>query len=259
MLFRTQDTRRRFFHDLGLAAILSMAAGSVNSAGFFAFDVLTTNVTGHMALLANDIVAYNWEAAYMKAIWMGLFLLGAFISSLIMQAFRNFPRIAHTIPLLLEISILGTVIYFGYHFYDYDSILSQLLAGSLLFAMGLQNALITIVSGSVIRTTHLTGLFTDLGVNLARLIIPHKKQEDSVIKRKLILLLTIAFHFFIGGVIGGFLFAYYLFLAFAFPLIILTIALIYDVTTFQAKKKVVKKTLKEKENNNKESEVGINA
>lgn len=248
MLFRTQDTKQRFFYDLGLAAMLSMAAGSVNSAGFFAFDVLTTNVTGHMALLANDLVAYNWEAAYMKAIWMGLFLLGAFISSLIMQAFGNYPRIAHTIPLLLEISILGAVVYFGYYFYNYGSMLSQLLAGSLLFAMGLQNALITIVSGSVIRTTHLTGLFTDLGVNLACLIIPHNKQEDNLIKKKLILLFMIAFHFLIGGIVGGFLFASYLFFAFVFPLTLLIIALIYDIVTFP-KKKIIKKSVKDVELN----------
>ncbi|AFM05031.1 putative membrane protein [Bernardetia litoralis DSM 6794] len=232
MLFRTQDKRRSFFHDLGLAALLSMAAGSVNSAGFFAFDVLTTNVTGHMALLANDLVAHNWQAAYMKAIWMSLFLLGAFVSSLIMQGFHNYPRLAHLVPLLIEISILGTTIYFGYHFYDYGSMLSQFLAGSLLFAMGLQNSLITIVSGSVIRTTHLTGLFTDLGINLARLVIPHKKQENSIINKKLLLLFTIALNFFIGGVTGGFLFASYLFLAFIFPLSILIMALIYDIATF---------------------------
>jgi uncharacterized membrane protein YoaK (UPF0700 family) len=246
MLFRTQDVRRRFLHDLKLASILSISAGAVNSAGFFAFDVLTTNVTGHVALLANDLVAYNWEAAYMKLLWMFLFLMGAFVSSLWVQFFHNHPtkgRFAHTVPLILEMSLLAGVAILGHHYFDYSEVMIQLLAGSLLFAMGLQNALITIVSGSVIRTTHLTGLFTDLGVNFAKLFFRQGSiKENLIVKRRLILLLTIAGSFFIGGVIGGFIFASYLFFAFIFPLLTLLAALLYDVITFNPQKD--KKTAK---------------
>ncbi|WP_051203208.1 YoaK family protein [Hugenholtzia roseola] len=240
MLFRTQDSRRRFFHDLKLASILSISAGAVNSAGFFAFDVLTTNVTGHVALLANDLVAYNWNAAYMKMLWMFLFLLGAFVSSLWVQFFHNHPtqaRFAHSVPLILEMGLLAGVAILGHHYFDYSEMMIQLLAGSLLFAMGLQNALITIVSGSVIRTTHLTGLFTDLGVNFAKLLFNQGgAKENLAVRRKLALLLTIAGSFFLGGMIGGFLFASYLFFAFIFPLLTLLVALLYDIVTYQPHK-----------------------
>jgi uncharacterized membrane protein YoaK (UPF0700 family) len=231
MIFQTHDRRRRFMHDLGLASILSMAAGSVNSAGFFAFDVLTTNVTGHVALLANDLVAYNWGAAYMKAVWMALFFLGAFGSSLWIQFVKNaYPNkiLIHLVPIVIEMVILGAVAYLGHNFYDYSEMMIQLLAGSLLFAMGLQNALISIVSGSVIRTTHLTGLFTDLGVYLSYLVVSKSDKEQRTARRRLSLLLTIAASFLVGGLVGGFLFASYLFFAFIFPLTILLMALLYD-------------------------------
>ena len=48
--------------------------------------------------------------------------------------------------------------------YDGSVAKMELFAGSLLFAMGLQNALVSMVSGSVVRTTHLTGVVTDLGI-----------------------------------------------------------------------------------------------
>jgi len=243
MLFLTTRSKRRFFHDLGLASLLSMAAGAVNSAGFFAFDVLTTNVTGHMALLANDLVADNWKAASMKALWMMLFLFGAFMSSFIMQLLRNFPLIASIIPLLLEIVILSVITYLGYYFYEYSLTISQVLTGGLLFAMGLQNALITITSGAVIRTTHLTGLFTDLGVNLAHFLFPSHKERENNDKKKLTLLLTIAISFFMGGITGGFLFASYLFLAFLFPIILLNFALLYEIITSYKNRRKVKKGL----------------
>lgn len=46
---------------------------------------------------------------------------------------------------------------------------SNIIAFSLLFAMGLQNALVTKISNATVRTTHLTGLFTDLGIELSQL------------------------------------------------------------------------------------------
>jgi len=240
MLFYTTRSKKRFFHDLGLASLLAMAAGAVNSAGFFAFDVLTTNVTGHMALLANDLVTYNWTAASMKALWMALFLLGAFVSSFIMQILQRFPLIASIIPLLVEIVILSVITYLGYCFYKYSLTISHVLTGGLLFAMGLQNALITITSGAVIRTTHLTGLFTDLGVNLAHLLFPSQKEKRNNDKKKIALLLIIATSFFIGGIVGGFLFASYLFLAFLFPLVLLNLALFYEVITFYRNRRKAK-------------------
>jgi uncharacterized membrane protein YoaK (UPF0700 family) len=79
----------------------------------------------------------------------------------------------------------------------------NLIAFSLLFAMGLQNSLVTSISNAVVRTTHLTGLFTDLGIELSQLFfyktIEQKKKLISSIKLRL----SIISFFFIGGIIGG--------------------------------------------------------
>jgi uncharacterized membrane protein YoaK (UPF0700 family) len=47
----------------------------------------------------------------------------------------------------------------------------------MLFAMGMQNAMVTKISQSIVRTTHLTGLFTDLGIELSQLFFYKKIDE----------------------------------------------------------------------------------
>ena len=82
----------------------------------------------------------------------------------------------------------------------------NLIACFLLFAMGLQNSLVTIISNSVVRTTHLTGLFTDLGIEFSQLFFykddEHRKKLISSIKLRL----TIVFTFFVGGIVAGLLY-----------------------------------------------------
>jgi uncharacterized membrane protein YoaK (UPF0700 family) len=102
------------------------------------------------------------------------------------------------------------------------------IASLLLFAMGLQNALVTSLSNSIVRTTHLTGLFTDLGIELSQLFFYVKKEERKKLTSSVRLRLTIIFFFFLGGVTGGYGYLVtqnkVLFLSVA----VLAIALVYD-------------------------------
>ncbi|TAE00600.1 MAG: DUF1275 domain-containing protein [Bacteroidetes bacterium] len=241
---------RRFSHDIKLAALLATTAGCVNTAGFFAFEVLTTNVTGHVALMANELVANNWQSVYTKLLWIFLFFAGAFASSMMVQMVgRKHSRFAHTLPLVLEMIILIFVAYYGGQNYDYSIFNTELLAGSLLFAMGMQNAMVTIVSGSVIRTTHLTGLITDLGIEIAKAIMAESGEKRHKMLQKITLHGTIVCCFFLGGIVGGYGFANYLFNAFAIPFLILVFAMFYDLTyarMYMLKKRILKANLKAK-------------
>ena len=80
----------------------------------------------------------------------------------------------------------------------------QHLAGPQLAAMacGLQNALATTYSGAVVRTTHLSGMFTDLGIMLG-----HAMRGMPMARRRLALCVLIISFFFLGGVLGAWLFA----------------------------------------------------
>src|ERR1700748_2020993 len=102
-MLRHTGERRSYWHNLRLAILLCLNAGFINAAGFMAFAVLTTNVTGHAALLAVNIAQSNLRAARMVALWLVLFLAGAFTSSwYIGKTGRSRPS-AYTAPILVII------------------------------------------------------------------------------------------------------------------------------------------------------------
>ena len=225
-MLRHTGQKRSFKHNLRLAVLLCLNAGFINAAGFIAFEVLTTNVTGHAALLAVNIASDHLRAARMVALWLLLFLAGAFASSFIISRVGRDKTSAYSIPILIIIAIILFVALFG-HDYNHTLPETEYFAGSLLFAMGMQNALVSMISGSVVRTTHLTGMFTDLGIDLSTIATSPSKMHPSV-KNRIILRLTIIFFFLLGGIIGGLVFYRCHFDAFFVPAGLLLVALFYD-------------------------------
>ncbi|MDI9258342.1 YoaK family protein [Flavobacterium sedimenticola] len=227
-MFRHQGKARTFLHNLRLAALLSLVAGIVNVTGVLALQTLTTNVTGHFAYFAEEITKHNYGIAVTFLFFTFCFLLGSFTAStLVEMVLKRKPRLAYVVPITLEISILTAVALFlapaSIAFWQ-----GKAAAFLLLFAMGVQNSLVTKVSQSTVRTTHLTGLFTDLGIELSQLFFYKKEEQQRKLKNNIYLRFSIIAFFFIGCVLGGFVYGSAgirtLFLASA----ILVIALYYD-------------------------------
>jgi len=233
-MLRHLGTKRTFAHNVKLASLLCITAGFVNAAGFLAFSVLTTNVTGHAALFAERIAMQDWKTARVVALWMFLFLAGAFISSLIVSFIGKNQRFSYVVPIIIEMSILFGVALFGYR-YDNSLVAKEIFAGSLLFAMGLQNSLVSIVSGSVVRTTHLTGTFTDLGIEMAQ-VLQKNTADRQALKTRIKLRGAIIFFFMCGALAGAYLFRYFSFHSFLIPLAILVFTLLADVYRIPVKR-----------------------
>jgi len=233
-MLRHLGTKRTYAHNVKLASLLCVAAGFVNAAGFLGFSVLTTNVTGHAALFAERIAMQDWKTARVVALWMFLFLAGAFISSLIVSFIGRNQRYSYVIPMLIEMAILFCVAVFGYR-YDHSLAAKEIFAGSLLFAMGLQNSLVSIVSGSVVRTTHLTGTFTDLGIELAQ-VLQKNTEGRAALKTKIKLRSAIILFFMCGALAGAYIFRYFSFYCFFIPLCILAFTLLSDVYRIKVKR-----------------------
>lgn len=231
-MLRHLGSKRTYGHNVKLAALLSLTAGFVNAAGFLGFAVLTTNVTGHAALFGESIAMGQWESARVITLWMFLFLTGAFVSSLFVSSLGKDQRYSFVVPVLIEISIFITVALTG-HYYDQTLVLKEVFAGSLLFSMGMQNALVTVVSGSVVRTTHLTGTFTDLGIELAQVIKSTGDRKTLIGKIKLRMVIIL---FFLAGALGGaFVFSFLHFFSFFIPVALLVYTLLYDVFRIKIK------------------------
>ncbi|WP_197705904.1 YoaK family protein [Filimonas lacunae] len=214
--------------------LLCLTAGFVNASGFLGFMVLTTNVTGHAALLAVKLTEGDLRSVRMIGLWLILFLAGAFLSSLYISKAGHDNPYAYSIPVIVEIIILVLVGYFGYSF-DNTIVKTEYFAGSLLFAMGMQNALVSIVSGSVVRTTHLTGMFTDLGIDLAAALLK-PTSNYSFIWRKIELRIIIITFFLAGGIIGGFVFVKLRYHSFYLAAGFLVIAMFYDFFRVKVKR-----------------------
>ncbi|MEC5166497.1 uncharacterized membrane protein YoaK (UPF0700 family) [Flavobacterium sp. PL11] len=232
-MFRHQGKNRTFIHNLRLATLLSFVAGIVNITGVLSIQTLTTNVTGHFAFFAEEIMKRDYKAAITFFILTLFFLLGAFISSLLAElSSKNNPDLSHVIPISLEMLILMSVGFFGSKT-DLTSFEGKWIAFSMLFAMGMQNAMVTKISQSIVRTTHLTGLFTDLGIELSQLFFYKKPVENKKLQKSIYLRISIITFFFLGCFLGGFAFHKLqiktLFIAVAF----LLLALLYDYIRLQ--------------------------
>jgi uncharacterized membrane protein YoaK (UPF0700 family) len=221
-MFRHKGNRRTFLHNLRLASNLSFIAGIVNIAGVLSVATLTTNVTGHFAYFAEEISLKNYAKAITFILFIFFFLVGAFVCNTLIEIISKLkPKIMHAFPMFIEVVVL-TIVGLGYVTNQ------EYIAYLLLFAMGIQNALVTQISQSVVRTTHLTGLFTDLGIELSQLFFYRKPEEKSRLRRSVFLRLSIIFFFFLGCVLGGFLYQKYKLEILLFAALSLTIALLFD-------------------------------
>lgn len=209
--------------------MLSFVAGMVNINGVLSINTLTTNVTGHFAFFAEQFVEARYSLALTFILYTLFFLLGAFICSFMVElVLRVRPTISHAAPMLLEITILVVVAFSGHGL----TVSPAVVACALLFSMGLQNALVTKISKATVRTTHLTGLFTDLGIELSQMFFYRGLGEKRKLKRSIHLRVTIIAFFFLGGVIGGFLYHRFALTALLFAAGALVIAMLYDTIMY---------------------------
>ncbi len=212
-----------------LASSTAFVAGMTNVAGVIAFLAFTSNVTGHVATLARHVVERNFHEILTFFIWLSAFFFGAFASSfLIWSVRRKSGYWAHAIPVLLEIVILLIVAVYGHHFYTETRTEREIIIAAILFSMGLQNSLVSTISGGLIKTSHLSGLFTDFGSELAEWLHPHTA-KSHVLRNKLYIRVTILGFYFFGGLVGAYIFNQYDFMIFyLIPAVLVTI-ISYDL------------------------------
>ena len=204
-MFRHQGKSRTLKHNLRIATILSFVAGIVNVTGFLAFKQLTTNVTGHFALFISDVANFEIWKGTVYFLYIFSFLFGSFLSSFLIEKFKENRKLnVIVLPTIIECLILLSIaIISNTGEIEYPDLVVCLL----LFAMGLQNSFVTKISNAIVRTTHLTGLFTDLGIELSQLFFPESHPNREKIKSTIKLRIYIICFFFLGGIIGGFLYS----------------------------------------------------
>ena len=216
-------------HDLWLGGTTAAVAGFVNVCSVIAFFAFASNVTGHVAIFAEELVKGHWHQFSVVFVWLLAFIGGAFFANLsVTWLGLRAPRTARAIPLVVEILLLVGIGYYGFNHYTETLTETEYLVGLLLFTMGLQNSMVATVSKGIVKTTHLTGLSTDLGMEISMILQP-RYRKDERLRFKLKLHLLIFAMYVTGGVLGGLLFLSVGFRAFHLAAMLLGFILVHDL------------------------------
>lgn len=225
-MFTHHGESRTYAHNLKVAVLLSFVAGFINVVGFLSVQRLTTNVTGHFAFFVEDVFNLKFYESAIFFLFTFFFFLGAFFSNTLVEvALSKNKKNSFVFPVATEIVLITLIALFGELTYINHP---NIIAAILLFSMGLQNALVTKISNAVVRTTHLTGLFTDLGIEFSQLFFYKEEEQRKKLKTIIILRMSIITFFFVGGIIGGLLYSKIRFNSLFVPAIILLVGLIFE-------------------------------
>jgi uncharacterized membrane protein YoaK (UPF0700 family) len=178
------------------ATLLACVAGMVNVIGYLGFEhQAVSHLTGTTSLLGAALAQGDWRAMTQLCGVVIAFCIGATLSGLILQGRSLQLGRRYGVALSIEAALLALAV---------PLFLQQQILGAMLAAMacGLQNAMVTTYSGALVRTTHLSGMFTDLGIGLG-----HALRGLPLPVRQLTLSAIIITGFLAGGVLGAWLFA----------------------------------------------------
>lgn len=196
----SQGTNRSHRININLACWLAAIAGAFYAVGFFA-----ANMTGNVSALSDHLATMQWSASVFFLGIVFAFILGSTLSSLLINAGRRRDVAGiYAWNILTEAALLALLgcadlwLVTGWRV--------SLLVPGLAFLMGLQNATVTRISDARVRTTHVSGIATDMGIELGIAIDilrgrePDEHAADNRARLKLHAFTIAAF--MIGGILG---------------------------------------------------------
>lgn len=201
---RTHTANRR------LGGVLAFVAGAINAGGFLAVQRYTSHMTGIISSIADDFVLGQTQLALAGVSALLAFVLGAASTSVMVNWARRRQLAGEfAAPLMLEALLL---LVFGLLGANLELLVDVFLPSTVLllcYVMGLQNAMVTKISRAQIRTTHMTGVVTDLGIELGRLFYWNRRGDTASVPAVRADRTRLAIHgmvlglFFSGGLVGA--------------------------------------------------------
>jgi uncharacterized membrane protein YoaK (UPF0700 family) len=199
---RSDVTNRR------LGRSLAFVAGAANAGGFLAVGQYTSHMSGIVSSLADNLALGDLNLVVAGLSSLLSFLVGAATSAILINwGRRRHLHSQYAMPLMLEASLLLLFGFLGSNLETHRVLFVPATVCLLCYVMGLQNAMITKVSKAEIRTTHVTGLVTDIGIELGKLFYWNVGAMPGNLVRgdrqKLGLLVSLLLSFLVGGLTGA--------------------------------------------------------
>lgn len=195
------------------SALLAFIAGFINCVALLGFvSTAVSHVTGTVTLAAAALIKGDWSH-FALAFWIVLaFFVGSIVSGVIIP--NEALRLGHRYGLALVIESM--LLFAATACFYQQSVWGELLASA---ACGLQNAMLATYSGSVIRTTHLTGIISDLGAAFGHYI--SRQYFDA---KKFRLQGSILLSFFVGAALGAWCYLLVSYWALLIPALLVLVA-----------------------------------
>jgi uncharacterized membrane protein YoaK (UPF0700 family) len=202
---RTDDANRR------LGQALAFVAGAANAGGFLAVGQYTSHMTGIVSAMADNLAFGSVTLVLAGLSSLLAFMTGAATSAMLINwGRRRQAQSEFAMPLMLEALLLLCFGLLGSNLEQHRWLFVPATVDLLCFIMGLQNAIITKISKAEIRTTHVTGLVTDIGIELGKLFywnfgaVADWENRVQADRGRLRLLASLLGMFFAGGLVGAF-------------------------------------------------------
>jgi uncharacterized membrane protein YoaK (UPF0700 family) len=194
-------------NNIRLGVTLCFVAGATNAGGFLAVGQYTSHMTGVLSSVADNLVLGQFTLALAGVAALLAFVCGAMTTAwMVNWGLRRNLQSAYGRPLLLEALLLLVFGLFGTGINVWAGLFAPLTVLLLCYLMGLQNAVITKISHAEIRTTHITGLVTDMGIELGKLLYINRLDRDNPVtadRHRLGIHLKLIGSFFVGGLSGA--------------------------------------------------------
>jgi uncharacterized membrane protein YoaK (UPF0700 family) len=214
-LRRLSGDRRTSSANKHLGYSLAFIAGAINAGGFLAVQRYTSHMTGIVSSVADTLITGDLTAVLVAFGSLAAFIAGSAYSAILINWGRHHRMHSkYAYPLLWEALLLLGFGLMGGSLELYGSAFIPVTVMLLCFIMGLQNAIISKISNSEIRTTHMTGIVTDIGIELGKAFYINSQVESEhykpvrANKARLAVLLGLLLSFLAGGVAGAVGFKY---------------------------------------------------
>ncbi len=175
-----------------MAWAFAFIAGTVNVIGLLGFEhQAVTHLTGNTTLLAAAIASPDLGLVSHFGALIGSFVVGAAISGFVVR--DNPLQLGRRHGAAL--AIVSLLLFASFPLLQGRSAYGMYAAAC---AIGLQNAMISTYTGSIVRTSHVSGMFTDLGM-----FVGHAVRGLPVDRRRVRVSLTVICGFLVGGLVGA--------------------------------------------------------
>lgn len=204
-----QGSARDLLLDRRLACILAAVAGALNAAAFYAVGFFSANMTGNVSTLSDHLAMGQIGPAGVYVLIIIAFIFGAVSSTVLISAghHRGFAGI-YALAILFE--AIGMAALAGSQVWLDPSARNPVVVLGLAYLMGLQNAVVTRISEARVRTTHVSGMATDIGIEIGLLMDAAWRRAShadvSAVRSRLRLHVETILAFLAGGILGVFLY-----------------------------------------------------